>query len=67
MPSSLLYDAGIYIHLPKDIFEIYIPIVYANDIKAELNYNDINFWQRIRFMININQLNPFKMLREVKP
>lgn len=64
---GLLYDAGIYIHLPKDIFEIYIPLAYANDIKTELNYNDINFWQRIRFMININQLNPFKMLREVKP
>jgi len=64
---GFLYDAGIYIHLPKDIFEIYIPLVYANDISTELEYNNINFLQRIRFMININQLNPFKMLREIKP
>jgi len=64
---GLLYDAGIYIHLPKDIFEIYIPLIYANDIKTELEYNNINFLQRIRFMINIKQLNPFKMLKEVKP
>jgi hypothetical protein len=64
---GFLYDAGIYIHLPKDIFEIYIPLVYSKDITSELDYNNIDFLQRIRFMININQLNPFKMLREIKP
>ena len=64
---GFLYDAGIYIHLPKDIFEIYIPLVYSKDITSELEYNNINFLQRIRFMININQLNPFKMLREINP
>ncbi len=64
---GLLYDAGIYIYLPKDIFEIYIPLLYSKEITSELEYNNINFLQRIRFMININQLNPFKMLREIKP
>ena len=67
--TGVLYDAGIYIHLPKDIFEIYIPLVFSSEIMKELEYSqpEIDFWQRIRFMININQLNPFKMLREVKP
>ena len=66
---GVLYDAGIYIHLPKDIFEIYIPLAFSSEIMKELEYSqpEIDFWQRIRFMININQLNPFKMLREVKP
>lgn len=64
---GFLYDAGIYIYFPKNIFEVYIPLVYSDDIKSELSYNNINFLQRIRFLININEMNPFKIIREIKP
>jgi len=61
------YDGGIYIPIRKDIFEIYIPLFYSEDIKATLDSWDVSFMQRIRFVLNFNELNPFKIVKNIKP
>ena len=63
----LQYDGGIYIPIRKDIFEIYIPLFYSEDIKDALTYADVSFMQRIRFVLNFNELNPFKIVKNIKP
>lgn len=61
------YAGGIYIPIRKDIFEIYIPLFYSEDILASLNYANVSFMQRIRFVLNFSELNPFKMIKNIKP
>lgn len=61
------YDLGIYIPLKKDIFEIYIPLLFSDRIQQEIDYNGYNFGQRITFMIQFNSMNPFKIVQSVKP
>lgn len=66
--SDLLYTSGLYIWLIKDAVEVYFPVLSsvftAEDIKNEITINDVKYWQLIRFMINFNEINPFKLLRE---
>ena len=64
---DFLYDAGIYLPIVKDKFEIYIPLIYAERIQSQLDYQGISFLQRIRFTLRFDELNPFKIIREIKP
>jgi hypothetical protein len=64
---DFLYDAGIYIPISKDRFEIYIPLMYSDRIQSQLDYQGITFLQRIRFTLRFDDLNPFKIIREIQP
>lgn len=61
------YDLGIYLPIYKDRFEIYVPLLFSQDIKDQINYQGISFLQRIRFTLSFDELNPFKIVREIKP
>ena len=61
--GNFQYDAGIYVPLIRNIFEVYFPLVYSDDIKT---YNDIyapEFKDRIRFTLNLHIVKPFDWLR----
>lgn len=61
--DKLLYNAGVDICLWKDIFEIYLPLFYSNDIKNTLKINNKGtFPETIRFTFNINKINPRQTL-----
>lgn len=59
-----MYDAGVSLRLIKNIFEIYFPVLMSDFIKegypAETTYA-----QKIKFMLNLNALNPFEALRKL--
>lgn len=63
-PNSLknervLYAAGIDICLWKNIFEIYVPFIYSQDIKTNLVANNKSgFFDTIRFTLNLHNINP---------
>lgn len=61
------YDGGVYLPIFKDRFEIYIPLFYCEDIKNQIDYQQVSFLQRIRFTLTFDELNPFKIVREIKP
>lgn len=61
--DKFLYCAGLNITLWKEIFEIYVPVTYSNDIKKTLELNNINGVDRIRFTLNIHKLVPKDFLR----
>lgn len=63
LKEQVLYTAGIDICLWKDIFEIYIPLVYNKEIANTLKLNNkTTFFETIRFTFNINKVNPRESL-----
>lgn len=61
--EKVLYSAGFDICIWKDIFEIYVPLLYNKDIKNTMKLNNKDtFFETIRFTFNINKLNPRDLL-----
>ncbi len=57
--EKTLYDAGFEICLWKDIFEVYFPLVYNNDIKNTFTLNGKStFGETVRFTLNLNKIKP---------
>lgn len=61
--EPLQYDAGIDLCLVDKVFEIYFPVTMSEDLNklSKLYYK--NYWQRIRFTLNLTKLNPFNLIR----
>ncbi|MCK4664944.1 MAG: M1 family metallopeptidase [Bacteroidales bacterium] len=66
-PKSIQYvfESGIEISIIPDIFEIYFPVLMSEDIKYQSDFITDNYWQKIRFILNFNELNPFKLIKEI--
>jgi hypothetical protein len=57
--ERLLYTAGVDICLWKNIFEIFVPFVYSQDIRTNLAANNKSgFFDTIRFTLNLHNINP---------
>lgn len=79
--ETMLYDAGIYFSLIKDVVDVYCPIFVSRDIKdvfylnntdlkaPTADKNDPDKFRRmarmIRFTFNIQKLNPFQLVRNL--
>ena len=64
--QALMYEGGVILSIVKDILEIHYPLVYSSDIKQVLDLNNNNkFNYKLRFIMNFNAINPFKLLREI--
>lgn len=67
--SNFLYDAGIYFPLIPDVMEIYIPLLFSQDIRDGINNIPSDkegfkkFIDNVRFTFNIHKLNPFELVR----
>ena len=58
LQEKILYSAGFEICLWKDIFEIYVPLVYNQEIANTLKLNGkTTFFETIRFTFNINKIS----------
>ena len=61
--DELNYTAGAIISLIPENFEIYIPLLVSSKIQKSLDLNNINFGERIRFVINLRAYNPVRAVR----
>ncbi len=61
----LAYEAGIQINIIRDIFVIYFPIAFSNEIKTTNNIYTDNYFEKIRFTLNITKINPFKLIKDL--
>ena len=50
------YNSNFQTKALNDIIDIYIPLAFNNDINSILEKNNINFFNRIRFTLNIHKL-----------
>ncbi|MCC6287522.1 MAG: M1 family metallopeptidase [Chitinophagaceae bacterium] len=56
--SRLLFDAGLQVSLLKDIVNIYVPVIYSKVYRDYFrSYPGNNFWQRISFSIDIQNIS----------
>ena len=73
----LSYNAGLKATLiqinNKPIIEIYLPLMYSENIGSSRNLtnaiavNELSFFQRINFIFNFKSLNPFLIKKQIKP
>ena len=63
LTDKVLWDAGFNIVLWQDIIDVYIPLLYNNDIQKTLELNNVQFQNRIRFTFNIHKLVPHSILQ----
>lgn len=61
--DQALYDAGVYLSLRKNIFEIYFPLIWSKDMENYKSVNGISYAETIRFTLNLDLINPFKIMR----
>jgi hypothetical protein len=61
--DKVLWCGGVNIMLWKDIIDIYIPAAYSTDIKTVLDLNQVSFWNRIRFTLNLHKLEPRNLIK----
>jgi hypothetical protein len=64
--EQFIYEAGIQVTIIKNIAEVYFPIFVSADMKRVEDLNKRNFSDRIRFKLNLNELNPFKFIKKYK-
>lgn len=65
--SRLLFDAGFQVSLLKDVVNVYVPVVYSKVYRDYFrSYPDNNFWQRISFSIDIQNIS-FKKIYPALP
>ena len=62
--EKVLWCAGANIVLWKDIIDIYIPAAYSKDVQTTLDINNVDFWNKIRFTLNLHKLVPKKIIKE---
>ncbi len=56
-------EAGIGIRIVRDVAELWVPLLFTRDIADELALRDVDFAERIRFVLALEELNPAKLLR----
>lgn len=63
----LLFDAGIQLSFFKDVLNVYVPVVYSKIYRDYFRSTPgNNFWQRISFSIDIQDIN-FKKIHPLLP
>ncbi len=58
--SQPAYNFGLSLNIIKNMFEVYFPIAMSSE------FNQLSYGEKIRFVLNINQLNPFKFARKLE-
>jgi hypothetical protein len=54
------WNTGVAMVVVPDIFEIYFPVAMSSDL------NQLNYMQKVRFILNIHSLNPFNRIRKLE-
>lgn len=64
--EEFLWNAGVTVPLIRNIFQIYVPVLYSNQIKNEFKARDLKFGDTIMFELNLNLANPFEILKNLE-
>lgn len=64
--DKFIWNAGVGVPLIRNIFQIYVPVIYSSQIKDEFKARDLNFGETIMFELNLNMANPFEILKRLE-
>lgn len=57
--SKFYYEAGLYVPIIRDLFEVYFPIKTSSDLSA------LTYGERIRYVLHIEKMNPFRLINSI--
>jgi hypothetical protein len=63
--TALEHEIGLEFRIIKNVFSIYFPLIMSKDIEDYIQMTTDNYWQRIRFTLNLTRLNPFEFLKNI--
>ncbi len=63
--TRYLWNAGVTVPLIRNICQIYFPIIYAQNIKDEVDARGLNFGETIMFELNLNMANPMELIKKI--
>ncbi len=63
--DKLLYEGGVILSLLDKKFEVYFPLIIDKNTSSYYNINNYEFKNRIRFTMNLDYFNPFKILKDL--
>jgi hypothetical protein len=64
--TDFMYDAGVQVTLVKNFCDVYFPLIISQQIKDYNDANDVKFGNMIRFTLNLEHYNPFKLINNVQ-
>jgi hypothetical protein len=64
--EEFIWNTGVTVPLIRNIFQIYVPVIYSNQIKKEFKARDLKFGETIMFELNLNLANPFEILKNLE-
>lgn len=66
--AEFMYDAGLQLSPTgsKGPIHIYFPLVFSSNIKDYYDSNGLNYSNMIRFTLNLNSMNPFKLINGIQ-
>jgi len=59
------WEAGIGIRIWRDVAELWVPLVFSQDIQKEQDLRGFNFSDRIRIVLALEKLDPTQALRKL--
>ncbi len=62
--EPFLWDLGLNIPIIKDVVDVYVPLVYSNDIKTTMKLNNVKAINTVRFTINIHKLVAKNLIKD---
>ena len=60
-----MWNGGVCVRVIPNVLKVYVPIVYSQSIRDEVNARSLTFAQSILFEFNINNINPFKIAETI--
>lgn len=63
--AVFIYEAGFEFQFIKNTFEVFVPILISKDLKRVSELNGQKWSDRIRFVLNLNAINPFKYKKTI--
>jgi hypothetical protein len=63
--QPFVYNGGFYLRTPDRVFQIYFPMIASTDITKSVALNTTTYWERIRFTVQLQNLQIIKTLRKL--
>ncbi|GAB4376834.1 MAG: hypothetical protein Kow0075_04440 [Salibacteraceae bacterium] len=63
---DMLFDAGLFLPVIPDAFEVYLPLMYSGYIQREINALGRKWYDLIRFQLNLDMYNPLDLMDRIK-
>jgi len=65
--TKLTYSGGLYLSIAKNVFQLYLPFFASDDVQKAWDNANLNHpFERASFILNLNALNPVKIIKEAK-